>query len=100
MKTIFVFALLLSSIVINAQNPYYYYYKGKKIDLVVDENYLNVVVNDDAFQKSSIINFTLCWAELPASVAINGSQLTEGMYLYALIIDNQVIDTKKMILTE
>ena len=35
-----------------------------------------------------------------ASVTINGSQLTAGMYLYALIIDNQVIDTKKMILTE
>ena len=35
-----------------------------------------------------------------SSVVINGSQLTAGMYLYALIIDNQVIDTKKMILTE
>ena len=34
------------------------------------------------------------------SVAINGSQLITGIYLYALIIDNQVIDTKKMILTE
>ena len=34
------------------------------------------------------------------SVMISGDQLTAGMYLYALIIDNQVIDTKKMILTE
>ena len=35
-----------------------------------------------------------------ASVVITGNQLTAGIYLYALIIDNQVIDTKKMILTE
>ena len=34
------------------------------------------------------------------SVMISGSQLTAGIYLCALIIDNQVIDTKKMILTE
>jgi len=34
------------------------------------------------------------------SVMISGSQLIAGMYLYALIIDNQVVDTKKMILTE
>ena len=34
------------------------------------------------------------------SILINGSQLTAEIYLYALIIDNQVIDTKKMILTE
>jgi len=35
-----------------------------------------------------------------SSIAISGNQLTAGIYLYALIIDNQVIDTKKMILTE
>jgi len=34
------------------------------------------------------------------SIVINGGQLTPGMYLYTLIIDNKEIDTKKMILTQ
>jgi len=34
------------------------------------------------------------------NVTINGSELTAGMYLYALIADGKVIDTKRMILTK
>lgn len=34
------------------------------------------------------------------SVVIEGSSLNAGMYLYALIADGQVIDTKRMILTK
>lgn len=33
------------------------------------------------------------------SITINGSDLSAGMYLYALIVDGNLIDTKKMILT-
>lgn len=33
-------------------------------------------------------------------VIINGFELTPGMYLYSLIVDNKEIDTKRMILTE
>ena len=33
------------------------------------------------------------------SVTIDGGSLSAGMYLYALIVDGQVIDTKRMILT-
>lgn len=33
------------------------------------------------------------------SVTIDGGSLNAGMYLYALIVDGQVIDTKRMILT-
>ena len=57
-------------------------------------------INLKTMKATKLLFIFLCWAEVPASVAINGSQLTAGMYLYALIIDNQVIDTKKMILTE
>ncbi len=32
-------------------------------------------------------------------VIINGKELVPGMYLYTLIIDNEIIDTKRMILT-
>lgn len=35
-----------------------------------------------------------------SSIAIFGSELTAGMYLYALIADGKVIDTKRMILTK
>ena len=34
------------------------------------------------------------------SVSINGWELGEGMYLYALIVDGQEIDTKRMIITK
>jgi len=35
-----------------------------------------------------------------ASVTVNGGQLPAGMYLYSLIADSKVIDTKRMILTK
>jgi hypothetical protein len=35
-----------------------------------------------------------------ASNSINGGQLGAGMYLYSLIADNQLIDTKRMVLTK
>jgi len=34
------------------------------------------------------------------NIIINGSELSAGMYLYALIADGKVIDTKRMILTK
>lgn len=34
------------------------------------------------------------------NVIIQGSELIAGMYLYALIADGEVIDTKRMILTK
>lgn len=35
-----------------------------------------------------------------ASVTLQGGELPAGMYLYSLIVDGKVIDTKRMILTE
>jgi hypothetical protein len=34
------------------------------------------------------------------SIKVNSKELYPGMYLYALIGDGQVIDTKRMILTD
>lgn len=34
------------------------------------------------------------------SVSISGSELKAGMYLYTLLIDNKIIDTKRMLLTK
>jgi|GEM_PF-1450896 len=33
------------------------------------------------------------------SIVINGSELSAGMYIYSLIVDGQLIDTKRMVLT-
>ena len=34
------------------------------------------------------------------NVTIQGSEFSAGMYLYAMIVDGKVIDTKRMILTK
>lgn len=34
------------------------------------------------------------------SITINGSELRPGMYLYSLVVDNELVDTKRMILTQ
>ena len=34
------------------------------------------------------------------SITINGSEFGAGMYMYALIVDGNIIDTKNMVLTE
>jgi hypothetical protein len=34
-----------------------------------------------------------------ASIKISGSELAAGMYLYALIVDGKVVDTKRLVLT-
>jgi len=34
------------------------------------------------------------------SITINGNELKAGMYMYSLIADGQVVDTKRMILTD
>lgn len=32
------------------------------------------------------------------SVIINGDDMDDGLYLYTLLMDNQVVDTKRMVL--
>ena len=33
-------------------------------------------------------------------ITINGTEFQAGMYLYTLLIDNQIVDTKRMLLTK
>jgi len=60
-------------------------------------------------QQAAIYVYNLQGIELKAyplsqaglnTVIVNGSELPAGMYLYTLIVDNQIIDTKRMILTK
>lgn len=39
----------------NAQDSYFYYYKGQKISLTLDRNYLNIITQEE-FQPSSILD--------------------------------------------
>ncbi len=34
------------------------------------------------------------------SAIINGNELNPGMFVYSMMVDNQIIDTKRMILTQ
>jgi len=36
----------------------------------------------------------------PGNVNINGNELNAGMYLYSLVTDGKIVDTKQMLLTE
>lgn len=38
--------------------------------------------------------------EGPGYITVNGAEFYAGMYLYTLVIDNQIIDTKRMLLTK
>jgi hypothetical protein len=32
-------------------------------------------------------------------IVINANELKQGMYVYSLLVDNQLVDTKRMVLT-
>ncbi len=63
----------------------------------------------DSINKASIIIHDLQGSEIKqiqlsatgaGNVIINGSELKAGMYLYTLITNNSIVDTKRMILTQ
>ncbi|MCF8360820.1 MAG: tail fiber domain-containing protein [Prolixibacteraceae bacterium] len=63
----------------------------------------------DEIQEASITVYDLNGTQLKSiglhqkgegNIAIEGNELEPGMYLYALIADGQIIDTKKMVLTD
>ena len=63
----------------------------------------------DNTQKAFLYVYNLQGVELKSysltktglnTLIVNGSELTAGMYLYTLVVDNEIIDTKRMILTK
>lgn len=58
--------------------------------------YVNYIYDLQGLQKKTYNIIT----KGKSSIIINGFELQPGMYLYTLIADNTVIDTKRMILTE
>jgi hypothetical protein len=57
----------------------------------------NLIIHD--LQGVEVKSFTIN-PNVQSSITINGSELKAGMYLYSLLIDNKIIDTKRMILTK
>jgi len=63
----------------------------------------------EPFESASIIIHNLNGVEIKSftvtesgvgNITISGSELNPGMYLYTLIVGNEIIDTKRMILTQ
>ena len=53
MKTKQILLLLLFISIGAVAQDIYYYYKGEKVDLKIDQNYLNIVMNDDTGLSSA-----------------------------------------------
>jgi hypothetical protein len=80
----------------NAPNPFD---KDTKIKFYIPDNSQSsrLILHD--LQGVEISVFTIHDTGL-SYITINGSELKPGMYLYSLIVDNRIIDTKRMLLTK
>jgi len=63
----------------------------------------------DGFQRATLNIYDMSGTQLKSinlyqkgygNVTLNGYELKAGMYMYALIVDGQIIDTKRMVLNE
>jgi hypothetical protein len=50
-------------------------------------------------QGAEIKSYTIT-AKGAGNIIIQGSELQAGMYMYTLLVNNTIVDTKKMILTK
>lgn len=86
----------LAALYQNNPNPFT---ENTRIEFVVPEKAVEAflyIYNMSGTQLEKII----LTSRGEGSIQIDGNQLGAGMYLYALIIDGQLIDTKQMILTK
>ncbi len=79
----------------NSPNPFN---KTTTISAVIPERVINAKIIIYNLQGLELERYTIP-EKGKISVAISGGSLSSGMYIYALIADGQIIDTKKMILT-
>ncbi len=79
----------------NAPNPFN---QNTTIGYYLPSNVANAVIYIYNLQGSQIQSYTIN-DRGNGSLVISGNSLTAGMYIYALITDGTLIDTKRMILT-
>ncbi|MCL2434706.1 MAG: tail fiber domain-containing protein [Lentimicrobiaceae bacterium] len=70
-----------------------------KIEFEIPENAHSAKLLIHDMQGAEIKSYNMTQKGLCA-IVVNGFELTAGMYLYTLLIDNKIIDTKRMILTK
>jgi hypothetical protein len=68
-----------------------------KFEIPENSNSAKLIIHD--MQGIELKSFNIS-QKGTGSITINGSELKAGMYLYTLLIDNRIIDTKRMLLTK
>jgi hypothetical protein len=78
--------------------------KLKIVRQVVQIDKLSVTKGIPSFKRDGIPDYQLQQYSInrkgKQTVTINGNSFEPGMYLYALVIDGNEVDTKRMILTK
>ncbi|MDR2085322.1 MAG: tail fiber domain-containing protein [Bacteroidales bacterium] len=80
----------------NAPNPFFL---STEIKFEIPENFTSAKLIIYNMQGIEIKSFNIATKGV-GNIIIQGSELSAGMYLYTLLVNNRVIDTKKMILTK
>jgi len=80
----------------NAPNPFS---SNTEISCYLPETAQHVVIYIYNLQGAELKSYSLTQTGYN-SIILNGSELPAGMYLYTLVVDNEIIDTKRMILTK
>ena len=68
-----------------------------KFEIPKNSNSAKLIIHD--MQGIELKSFNITQKGI-GSITINSSELKAGMYLYTLLIDNRIIDTKRMLLTK
>ena len=80
----------------NTPNPFKY---DTEIKYYIPESSSNAVLYVFSLQGNLLLTKNLLGTG-NGSVTINGSELNPGMYVYSLLVNGQIVATKRMILTE
>jgi len=80
----------------NVPNPFS---TDTKIEFEIPENTISARLLIHDMQGAEIKSYNIIQKGRSA-IIVSGFELTAGMYLYTLLIDNKIIDTKRMILTK
>jgi hypothetical protein len=81
----------------NTPNPFNY---ATKIKYELADNATNVKICIYNLTGKQLQCYNMPAAKGESTIEVSASSLQSGMYLYSLIVDGRVIDTKRMILTE
>jgi len=80
----------------NAPNPFS---SNTEISCFLPETTQQAVIYIYNLQGAELKSYSLTQTGYN-SITVSGSELPAGMYLYTLVVDNEIIDTKRMILTK